>query len=211
MAGRVALLAPLLIVAGCSALPMSPQPQPGSFAAVYHRGQGVATGYRDHDRDGVRDYRDQCLCSAPGQAVDGNGCGEILRSAGGGTPFWLQLPSVYFASGAHEVEDPSRLEPSARQLQALGKHAALRIVGYTDSRGSAGMNLNLAWQRAQGVADVLAGYGLDPRRMQVQAAAAVEPAAGNDDSAGWARNRRVDILVYRKPVSSGDPVSTTLD
>ncbi|ALK96499.1 membrane protein [Massilia sp. WF1] len=69
------------------------------------------------------------------------------------------------------------------------------IIGHTDSTGGDAINQPLSLDRAAHARDYLAAHGVNPNRITVEGRAAREPVASNDDPAGRARNRRVEIYV----------------
>jgi outer membrane protein OmpA-like peptidoglycan-associated protein len=69
------------------------------------------------------------------------------------------------------------------------------IVGHTDSTGSDAVNQPLSLDRAAHTRDYLAQRGVSPTRVVVEGRGEYEPIASNDDNAGRARNRRVEIYV----------------
>lgn len=69
------------------------------------------------------------------------------------------------------------------------------IIGFTDSTGSDAVNEPLSVERASHTRDYLATRGVSPTRIVVEGRGAREPIASNDDNAGRARNRRVEIYV----------------
>jgi outer membrane protein OmpA-like peptidoglycan-associated protein len=69
------------------------------------------------------------------------------------------------------------------------------IIGHTDNTGGDQINQPLSLDRAAHTRDYLAARGVDPNRITVEGRAAREPIASNDDPAGRARNRRVEIYV----------------
>jgi outer membrane protein OmpA-like peptidoglycan-associated protein len=69
------------------------------------------------------------------------------------------------------------------------------IIGHTDSTGGDQINQPLSLDRAAHARDYLAARGINPNRITVEGRAAREPIASNDDPAGRARNRRVEIYV----------------
>jgi OOP family OmpA-OmpF porin len=71
----------------------------------------------------------------------------------------------------------------------------LRIVGHTDNRGTPDYNLNLSRRRAAGVVTALTGqYGINAGRLASDGAGLTQPIASNDDDAGRAKNRRVELI-----------------
>ena len=71
---------------------------------------------------------------------------------------------------------------------------ALSIDGHTDGSGTPARNRELSRQRAEAVRDALVVRGVDPARLNAQGFGADRPLAGNDNEAGRARNRRVELV-----------------
>lgn len=71
----------------------------------------------------------------------------------------------------------------------------IRIVGYTDSTGSAAYDESLSLRRAQAVRDILASRGVNPRQMLAEGAGATRPDADNATEEGRAQNRRVELYI----------------
>lgn len=69
------------------------------------------------------------------------------------------------------------------------------IVGHTDNTGSDAINDPLSVQRAARTRDYLTTHGIAPNRIAIAGRGSHEPVAPNDNSAGRARNRRVEIYV----------------
>lgn len=77
-------------------------------------------------------------------------------------------------------------------------NARIRVIGHTDSTGSAAINNPLSVDRAQSVRDYLAARGVLVSRIQTEGHGAREPIADNNSEAGRAQNRRVEIFL-REP------------
>jgi outer membrane protein OmpA-like peptidoglycan-associated protein len=78
------------------------------------------------------------------------------------------------------------------------------VAGYTDNRGSAKYNYELALIRAATAASYLTtDKKIDPGKLIVMSYGETAPVASNATEAGRAKNRRVEILVYRDTVSVG--------
>ncbi len=69
----------------------------------------------------------------------------------------------------------------------------VRLSGYTDSRGSESYNFRLSQRRVNAVKHYLVSKGVDANRMQTKAYGESKPVASNDNDAGRAKNRRVEI------------------
>lgn len=99
-------------------------------------------------------------------------------------------------------KDSAVVRPGAvDQLAQLGDILArypddrIRIVGYTDSTGSAAYDESLSLRRAQAVRDILASRGVNPRQMLAEGAGATRPVADNATEGGRAQNRRVELYI----------------
>ncbi|MCB9993080.1 MAG: OmpA family protein [Hyphomicrobiaceae bacterium] len=88
----------------------------------------------------------------------------------------------------------STLQSVALVLNKYNK-TLVDVYGHTDSDGSEEYNLNLSRERAVAVANVIAGFGVDPRRFYVDGKGESQPIASNNTEAGKAANRRVEIQI----------------
>ena len=78
------------------------------------------------------------------------------------------------------------------------------VAGYTDNTGSAKYNYELALLRAVNAASYLTtDKKIEPGRMMVMSYGEKSPVAENTTDAGRAKNRRVEILVYRDAITVG--------
>lgn len=68
------------------------------------------------------------------------------------------------------------------------------VAGHTDSVGSDGYNQTLSEQRASSVRDYLVDRGVSPSQLVTRGYGESRPVAPNDNDAGRAQNRRVEIL-----------------
>ena len=112
----------------------------------------------------------------------------------------LNIPAdVSFDTGRSDIKPNFRpvLEHFAGTLQD-NPAATVSIVGHTDSTGSNSINDPLSVDRAAQTRDYLAMRGVSPNRVSIDGRGAREPVATNDDAAGRARNRRVEIYVAER-------------
>jgi OmpA-OmpF porin, OOP family len=71
----------------------------------------------------------------------------------------------------------------------------VKIIGHTDSDGSAALNKDLSLRRAVSVQKTLADeFKIDKGRLEVEGRGSEEPIAGNDNALNKALNRRVQFL-----------------
>jgi len=69
------------------------------------------------------------------------------------------------------------------------------IEGHTDNVGSDKYNLELSGRRADSVRNALVELDIDASRIQSAGLGSSIPVASNDDDAGRAKNRRVEIII----------------
>jgi flagellar motor protein MotB len=93
---------------------------------------------------------------------------------------------------------------TGRRIAAIvqTERGAVRVVGHTDDRMSAGRERfkdgqSLSTARAEAVARLLRGALADASRLSVEGSGASEPIASNATAEGRAKNRRVEVLVMR--------------
>jgi outer membrane protein OmpA-like peptidoglycan-associated protein len=88
---------------------------------------------------------------------------------------------------------------SVGQILYKYKDTRLRVIGHTDSTGSADYNYSLSNRRATSVANHLAAGGVDQSRLIVQGMGPDQPIASNSTEAGKAMNRRVELQIVAAP------------
>jgi outer membrane protein OmpA-like peptidoglycan-associated protein len=86
------------------------------------------------------------------------------------------------------------------------------VAGHTDNIGSASANYELSQRRAENIAAYLmTERKIDPARVTTVAYGEKAPVADNKTEAGRAKNRRVEILVYRDSIGVGPAASARAD
>lgn len=71
----------------------------------------------------------------------------------------------------------------------------VEVTGHTDSTGGPGINETLSQRRADSVAAYLRSHGVLGSRIATQGLGSRYPVASNEDAAGRARNRRVELTL----------------
>ncbi|MBZ0248525.1 MAG: OmpA family protein [Burkholderiales bacterium] len=103
---------------------------------------------------------------------------------------------IHFDTGKSVVKPESK--PALDEVAKLLKSdPALRlwVVGHTDSVGKVDDNMRLAQARGEAVvAELVGAYGIAAGRLKGYGVGPLAPVAGNDDEAGRAKNRRVDLV-----------------
>ncbi|HEV7928609.1 MAG TPA: OmpA family protein, partial [Nitrosospira sp.] len=109
----------------------------------------------------------------------------------------LEIPSdISFDTNRADIK--SNFRPILdRFSNTLVEHPAttVTIIGHTDNTGSNAVNDPLSVDRAANARNYLTARGVAPARLTVSGRGEHEPIASNDDGAGRARNRRVEIYV----------------
>ena len=109
----------------------------------------------------------------------------------------LEIPSdISFDTGRSDIK--SNFQPILQRFASTlqeNPNTNVVIIGHTDSTGSDAVNQPLSVDRASRTRDYLAGRGVNPNRITIEGRGSREPIASNNDNAGKARNRRVEIYV----------------
>jgi outer membrane protein OmpA-like peptidoglycan-associated protein len=102
---------------------------------------------------------------------------------------------VHFATGSATLAGDSQSVLN-QTAQALKSNAdwRMRIIGHTDSIGSASANEQLAQQRASSVMGYLTAHGVDQSRLSIEAKGDTQPVSTNKSDTGRAENRRVELI-----------------
>lgn len=123
------------------------------------------------------------------------GSGVSVRRVG--NELILTMPSdVTFATGSAQL-DP-RFGPVLNDVaDVLQTYPAtyVNVIGHADSVGAADFNQRLSERRASAVAGDLMARGVVPERLFVAGMGETQPIASNDNDAGRAANRRVEITI----------------
>lgn len=109
----------------------------------------------------------------------------------------LEIPSdISFDTNRADIK-PNLRPILDRFATTLNQNPAttVSIIGHTDNTGSDAINRPLSVERAAHTRDYLSTRGVSPTRIVVEGRGESEPIASNDDNAGRARNRRVEIFV----------------
>jgi OOP family OmpA-OmpF porin len=153
-----------------------------SAAKDHGRPEKMNPEIQDKDRDSVADQADQCPRTPAGVRVDKNGCwqiGDILFD---------------FDSSRLKSQYAPVLDDAAVVLQR-NPLVKIEIQGGTDNIGSEDYNRVLSYQRAQSAKNYLVKKGIEPGRITAVGYGTARNIASNENAAGRALNRRVDLMV----------------
>jgi len=114
---------------------------------------------------------------------------KIMKACG-------DVPTAHFAFDSADIS-----KSAASTLDALArcfttgplKGKGMRLVGHADPRGETEYNLALGQRRAGSVSEYLANKGMSKDHLETTSKGAFE-ATGTDEE-GWARDRKVDVLL----------------
>lgn len=145
----------------------------------------------DSDKDGVVNSKDACPDTSAGAKVDARGCYEVLKET---RSFNLK---VNFANASFVVPDEQKADiASLAKFMTQYPQTGVVIEGHTDDRGSDAYNQKLSENRAKAVADSLvADFGIAASRVSSVGKGETSPIADNNTAEGRAENRRVVALV----------------
>lgn len=168
---------------------------------------GVATG------GDAKERRERALAGAGIGAITGGGVGyymdvqeaklrEKLANAGvsvtrDGDNIILNMPgNLTFPTDSSTVKSSFMpvLDAVAEVLKEY-ESTMIQVAGHTDSTGGDKYNMMLSQQRAQSVANALAGYGVQNVRMAVVGFGETQPIASNSTASGREQNRRVELTL----------------
>lgn len=188
---RIALLTVLL--AGCSS---APKPLPPPATPVPGSAPGPVYGQA---APGSRAWTPQMEAAEKQLSSSLSGSGVSVAKTTD-ERLWITLPGDLAFQPNRSALKPTATALLDKIVVALRNvpMADVRVVGHTDSKGSAAANDALSLDRAASTRDWLVARGMSPVRIAVAGRGSRDPLASNDDEAGRATNRRVEILVGEK-------------
>ena len=207
----IAMLAAAIGVTGCA--DMNPTQRGTATGAGIGAGLGAVLGAATGDGGGRRSTTGAVLGGAAG-AVIGNVWSsrmenqrrtmeQVTRGTGvqvtqtQDNRLKLDIPSdISFDTGRADVKGNFRpiLDRFGGGL-VENPAAQVTIIGHTDSTGGTALNNQLSIDRAASTRNYLASHGVAQQRVFIEGRGEREPVASNDNDAGRARNRRVEIYV----------------
>jgi len=111
----------------------------------------------------------------------------------------VNLPDVLFNFDRSDLTGRAQLviEDIVRVLRDIPERR-ISVEGHTDSVGTAEYNQQLSQARARSVSDQLIFSGLSRSRISTRGFGEMSPIASNQDAAGRARNRRVEVIIENR-------------
>jgi outer membrane protein OmpA-like peptidoglycan-associated protein len=202
--GCLALAGAVSLQAGCSTINPYTGEKQTSKAGM---GAGIATS------DSAKERKERALKGAGIGAVAGGGVGyymdvqeaklrEKMEGAGvsvtrDGDNIILNMPgNLTFDTDSTTVKPSFRpvLDAVSEVLKEY-KSTMIQVAGHTDSTGGDKYNLMLSQQRAQSVANILSGFGVEQVRLDTVGFGETQPIASNSTASGREQNRRVELTL----------------
>ena len=149
----------------------------------------------DADGDGVPDAEDACPTSPghPHAQRERNGC-PLVEVAGDRIRIFERI-EFEVGSSRLKPESDAVLEAVSKVLNERQDVKSVKVVGYTDDRGSRAANLLLSKRRAKAVVAWLVVHGIDAARLASDGLGPDQPLVGNDSEQDRQTNRRVEFQV----------------
>lgn len=149
-------------------------------------------GCPDSDGDGIADNVDKCPKVAGVKEM--KGCPAIKEETK--KLFEKALNGIQFESGSAVIKKSSYgILDQVVSVMNENPEYNLEIHGHTDSQGDDAKNMTLSENRAAAVREYLTTKGVAANRLKSFGHGETEPVADNANSAGRAKNRRVEFKV----------------
>ncbi|MCB1838196.1 MAG: OmpA family protein [Alcanivoracaceae bacterium] len=209
-----ALIAAAVVTSGCATYnPYTGEKQTSKATTGAAIGAAVGAIIGVATSDNAKERKERALKGAGIGAITGGGVGyymdvqeaklrQKLEASGvsvtrDGDNIILNMPgNITFDTNQSNVKESFKpvLDSVAEVLKEY-KSTMIQVGGHTDSTGSDQYNLMLSQNRAQSVANVLIGFGVEPVRTDVVGFGETSPIASNSTESGRAQNRRVELIL----------------
>ncbi|MDP6707343.1 MAG: OmpA family protein [Alphaproteobacteria bacterium] len=192
-----AILATLLLLAGCGGLPDNAvvllANADGSVGEVE-----VANAGKSQVLSKVNEGTELRAKQAPGEVfvAKQEDVDKVFGKAIAASPEPPVRFLIYFESGGAVLTSESE-QQLPKILEAIGARPApeVDISGHADRAGSTELNNKLALERAQAVRERIVAIGVDPARISVSSHGENNPLIPTEDDVAEPRNRRVEVVV----------------
>ena len=138
--------------------------------------------------------------AAEGDAAPDGGQQVAALSGAAPTSEPLMIGEVHFNPGSADLTPGghSRTAKAAQSFMSM-EGGKIRVVGYTDTTGSAGYNKHLALLRADSIAKLLESFGVTRERIEVIGRGEEDTPVPTDDQVAEPLNRCAGIYVVAEP------------
>lgn len=126
---------------------------------------------------------------------------QIKKNANNEIIDTIRLSSVFFEFDSFKINQIGRLRLDSL-FSNLSRESIdfIRIYGYTDSVGEKDYNIELSYNRANSIKQVLIDNNLSDFIADVKGFGDLNPIASNSEETGRSKNRRVEVIIkYKKP------------
>ena len=111
----------------------------------------------------------------------------------------LTFDNVSFAKYKTDLTDSSKIQlDDVVKIMKAFPNVAIKINGYTDSRGDADENKKLSQGRAASVKTYLTSKGIGNERLNAEGFGSANPIASNESEEGRTKNRRIEAILTKK-------------
>ena len=148
----------------------------------------------DNDGDGILDVNDKCPDVAENYNgyQDDDGCPDEPQ-----TQFPMLNVNFKYDSTEWIGTDPEPVLKNMAEVLKANPKLHVRVVGYTDSRGSDQYNQRLSERRAQAIKDYLVKKGANPSQLETEGRGETNPIVPNDSERNMFRNRRIEFEMLK--------------
>ena len=143
----------------------------------------------DADRDGVIDFKDDCISTPIGYYVDAKGCANLLI-----------LHPDFFKNGFDISADLEKEIQTLVEFMKNRPHHTMKIVGHSSRTAVSGdaYNLKLSKKRAEALKKELISRGISAEKIITVGKGFHEPIYTNETEEGRSKNRRLEIEFSEK-------------
>lgn len=125
---------------------------------------------------------------------------EGLKSAESDRGLVLTLSGgVLFSAGKGQLTAAAKKKLGEIATTLRDDTRNIVVLGHTDAKGAAEANMALSKVRADAVREYLVSQGVEGSRVRSEGLGSTQPVADNASPEGRATNRRVEIILERKP------------
>ncbi|HLN72826.1 MAG: OmpA family protein [Methylococcaceae bacterium] len=150
----------------------------------------------DQDKDGVPDSEDDCPTVAGTKA--NRGCPEKQAEVAPVETKTVKIEPVYFDydKSSYKGGEKAKVDKIISLLKQ-NKDYKVKIIGYTDNKGTDEYNMDLSKKRINTIANALTAGGINKDRISMEPRGKANPASSNDTEEGRALNRRIEVEVVK--------------
>ena len=160
-------------------------------ARVYSNGCRID---EDSDKDGIKDSIDRCPNTPLNTTVDTQGC--IKRDKSYRNIIQLNIEFKYKSFELTEVSKEEVL--MLADFLSNNKTYNVKVIGYTDNKGSRSYNKKLSQKRANAIKKMLIANKVSAKRVSAIGMGEENPIADNNTVDGRAKNRRIEVELIKK-------------